>query len=144
MMQYKGEDEKTRYIRTMASIWMIGGVLTAVLGFVNLFIGGILSTGGDPYSQSADFARSSGVFLICFGVVAVPIGYRLLKIKMDGLIFFEIQTGLGMLIFLFYSFSGGLFALEFMSINVIYLGASLGCLVLLIGAFLLRDQFRNT
>jgi len=51
--------QKTKYIRVIVVIWMVVGVLTAVLGIFNLFI-----TGGEAYQQAADLAAFSGVFWI--------------------------------------------------------------------------------
>jgi len=144
MTQEKEENEKQAYIRIIAVIWMVVGVLTIALGLFNLFITGIMSTGGEPYRQTAELASLSGIFWIFFGIVAVLVGYGLLKLKIYSWIVFEIQTGLAVLIFLYYSFSGGLFALEFIAMEFIYFVASLGCLALFVFTFTLRDLFRKT
>ncbi|MFX1536637.1 MAG: hypothetical protein ACFFDI_20665 [Promethearchaeota archaeon] len=143
MMLIKEEDEKSPSIRIIAIIWMVVGVLAIGLGLINVFIMGIMSTGGEPYQQTVELARISMVFWIVFGVGAILVGFGLMKFNFVAWIVFEIQTGLAALVFLFSSFSGGLFALEFLPMEFVYFAASLGCLVLLVFAYTLRDQFRK-
>ncbi|UCG03289.1 MAG: hypothetical protein JSW11_04715 [Candidatus Heimdallarchaeota archaeon] len=111
---------------------MVSGILASGFGVINFFAMAIMSTGGEAYRQTAEIAAFSGIFWLSFGVVAVLVGFGLLKLKYYAWVVFEIQTGLAALIFLFYIFSGGLF-----------LVASLGCLFLMVVAFTLRDQFRT-
>ncbi|MHA2245474.1 MAG: hypothetical protein ACXADY_10955 [Candidatus Hodarchaeales archaeon] len=147
MTQEKEKDEeleqKQQYIRVIAVIWMVVALLTTILGFFNLFIMSIMSTGGDPYREGAEVAAFSGFFWIFFGVGAVLVGFGLLKLNFYAWIVFEIQTGLATLIFLYNSFSGGLFGFEFIQMEFVYFVASLGCLVLLALTYTLRDQFRT-
>ncbi|MFX1507978.1 MAG: hypothetical protein ACFFDC_17965 [Promethearchaeota archaeon] len=142
MMQVEEKDDKQSSVRTIAGIWMVVGILAIGLGLINSFIMGIMSTGGEAYQQTVELARFSMVFWIIFGVGAVLVGFGLWKFNFVAWIVFEIQTGLATLVFLFYTFSGGLFALEFFPMEFVYFTASLGCLVLLVFAYTLRDQFR--
>jgi hypothetical protein len=143
MIPVKDEDDKQSSVRTIAVIWMVVGVLAIGLGLINVFIMGIMSTGGEPYQQTVELARISMVFWRVFGVGVILVGFGLMKFNFVAWIVFEIQTGLAVLVFLLSSFSGGLFALEFLPMEFVYFAVSLGCLVLLVFAYTLRDQFRR-
>lgn len=134
--------QKKQYVRVIAVIWIVVGLFIAsVLGIFNLFITGIMATGGEPYEQTANLAALMGIFWIGFGVGAVLVGLGLLKFNYYVWIVFEIQTGVGVVSFLVSAFSGGLFALEIIPMEIVYFGAALGCLALLIFTYTLRDQF---
>lgn len=80
-MHVPEEGEKRPYVRMITVIWMVVGILTIGLGLINVFIMGIMSTGGEAYEQTVELARFSMVFWIVFGVAAVLVGFGLLKFK---------------------------------------------------------------
>ena len=147
MTQEKEEEERQKQllIRVIAVIWIVGGVLATVLGLFNFIIVGILARGGMVNKSVTDFAALFGGFLIIFGGGAVLVGFGLLKLNYYAWIVFEIQTGLGALISLFFHLFGQHQGKAFAFFRYTQLGIIVapGCLVLLALTFPLRNQFRT-